>query len=223
MRTYGQYCPIARTSELFAERWTPILIRNLLAGCKTFGELMDGAPGISRALLAQRLDVLEQHGIITKARTDSGRVRCFYALTDKGRELKAVTDAMGAWGARWLEVEPHHTDPVYVLWATSKLVDPALVPKGGLVVRFDLADRPTEHFWMLLDQPSEVCSTYPGRPEDLIVHTDSATIAHWHLRHLTYEQASRAGQIRIDGARRCAAAFIRCIRPSPFAHIQPAP
>src|SRR5919112_3221573 len=64
MRTYGQYCPVARTSELLAERWTPIIIRNLLTGCRTFGDLLAGAPGISKALLAQRLELLEAHGIL---------------------------------------------------------------------------------------------------------------------------------------------------------------
>ena len=109
MRTYGQYCPIARTSELLAERWTPIIIRNLLTGCRTFGELLAGAPGISKALLAQRLELLADHGILTRQPSPSGRGG-HYRLTDKGQELKAVTDAMGAWGARWLELEPQHID-----------------------------------------------------------------------------------------------------------------
>lgn len=221
MRTYGQYCPIARTSELFAERWTPILIRNLLAGCETFGELMDGAPGISKALLAQRLALLEAQGIISKDPIVEGRVRRRYSLTQKGRELKAVTDAMGAWGARWLELEPHHADATYVLWATSKLADVALVPKGGLIVRFQLADRPRENFWLLLREPyAEICSTYPGRTEDLVVSTDSETLARWHLRHHTYEEASSAGKFQINGPPRSVKAFLRCIRPSPFAPVQ---
>ncbi|HEX7167129.1 MAG TPA: winged helix-turn-helix transcriptional regulator, partial [Acidimicrobiales bacterium] len=148
MKTYGQYCPIARTSELLAERWTPIIVRNLLAGCATFGELLDGAPGISKALLAQRLENLERHGILRKDTTGTGRKRCSYALTEKGRELQAVTDAMGKWGARWLELEPHHVDATYVLWATSKLVDVELVPDDGLVVRFDLDDQPSRPVWL---------------------------------------------------------------------------
>jgi DNA-binding HxlR family transcriptional regulator len=130
MRTYGQYCPIARTSELLAERWTPIIIRNLLTGCRTFGELLDGAPGISKALLAQRLELLKDHGILTRERSASGRGGC-YLLTEKGRELKAVTDAMGVGGTRWLELEPHQIDAAYVRWATCKLVDLAKVPSKG--------------------------------------------------------------------------------------------
>jgi DNA-binding HxlR family transcriptional regulator len=222
MRTYGQYCPIARTSELLAERWTPIIIRNLLTGCRTFSELLQGAPGISKALLAQRLELLEDHGILTKESSPSGRGG-HYALTEKGRALKAVTDAMGAWGARWLELEPQHIDAAYLLWATCKLVDPAKVPSKGLVVRIDLADRPTERFWLLLRQAhAELCSTYPGHAEDLIVRTDSQTLAHWHLRHITYAEAARSGRLRVEGSRASLRVFLDCIRPSPFAGIQPA-
>jgi DNA-binding HxlR family transcriptional regulator len=223
MRTYGQYCPIARTSELFAERWTPILVRNLLAGCETFGQLMDGAPGISRALLAQRLELLERHGIITKTKVDDGRIRYTYSLTDKGREMKAITDAMGTWGARWVEVEPHHADAAYVLWATSKLADLSLLPERGLTVRVHLADRPKEVFWMLLRRPyPEVCTTHPGRDEELIIRTNSETLAHWHLRHIAFPEAARAGTLVIEGSARHRRAFLHSLRPSPFAHVQPA-
>jgi hypothetical protein len=111
-----------------------------------------------------------------------------------------------------------------VLWATCKLVDHNTVPSKGLVARIELADRPTERFWMLLGQSqAEACSTYPGRVEDLIVRTDSQTLARWHLRHLTYEEAARLGRMRIEGSRASSRAFLTCIRPSPFAGIQPAP
>ena len=223
MRSYGQYCPIARTSELLAERWTPIIIRNLLAGCGTFNELLAGAPGISKALLAQRLELLERHGVITKQPSDSAQRRFHYELTTKGKELKTVTDAMGSWGARWLEVEPDHVTPAYVLWATCKLVDIDKLSERGLVARFVLADRPREPIWMLLRRPhAEICSTYLGWDEDLIVRTDSATLAHWHLRHLTYREAVAAGRLTIDGPQSVVRTFLRALRPSPFAAVQPA-
>ena len=222
MRTYGQYCPIARTAELFAERWTPIIIRNLLAGCRTFADLLDGAPGISKALLAQRLELLEHSGIVTKEPLAKARGSA-YMLTQKGRALKSVTDAMGSWGAQWIELEAHHIDPTYVLWATCKLVDVDKVPRKGLIARIDLADRPRERFWMLLKKPhAEICTTYPGGNEDLVVRTDSETLARWHLRHVTYAEASRAGYIHIDGAREAIEQFLASIRPSPFAHVMPA-
>lgn len=222
VKTYGQYCPIARTSELFAERWTPIIIRNLLTGCRTFGELLDGAPGISKALLTQRLGLLEEEEILVKEPLSSGR-GYRYELTEKGSALKAVTDAMGAWGAKWLELQSHHIDPEYVLWATCKLVDVERVPKKGLVARIELRDKPKLRLWMLLKRPhAEICSTYPGRPEDLIVRTDSGTLARWHLRQITYEQAAHSGLIKIEATASTAKAFVACIRPSPYARFTPA-
>lgn len=221
MRTYGQYCPVARTSELFAERWTPIIIRNLLSGCRTFGDLLAGAPGISKALLAQRLGLLEAHGILTKEANAPGR-GYVYSLTERGQALKAVTDAMGSWGARWLELQSHHIDTAYVLWATCKLIDLKRVPSKGLVVRIDLDDKPQERFWMLIKRShAEVCSTYPGGNEDLFVRTDSEILARWHLRHVTYEEAARAGRIRIEGASSSLKAFLGCIGASPFADVKP--
>jgi len=212
MRTYGQYCPLARASELLAERWTLIIVRNLLAGCRTFGELLEGAPGISRALLAQRLALLEQYEVIVRE-VARGRVR--YALTERGKELRAVVQVLGEWGARWLELEPHHSDPAYVLFATSRLVDVERAPAHGLVVRFELGDR---HYWLLVRRPrAEVCTSYPGRPEDLVVRTRSEVLARCHLRHTTFAQAERAGQLEIDGPRPTVRAFLACIRPSPFA------
>jgi len=212
MRTYGQYCPLARASELLAERWTLIIVRNLLAGCRTFGELLEGAPGISRALLAQRLALLEQHEVLVRE-VARGRVR--YALTERGQELRAVVQVLGEWGARWLELEPHHSDPAYVLFATSRLVDVERAPAPGLVVRFELGDR---HYWLLVRRPrAEVCTSYPGRPEDLLVRTRSEVLARCHLRHTTFAQAERAGQLEIDGPRPTVRAFLACIRPSPFA------
>jgi len=212
MRTYGQYCPLARASELLAERWTLIIVRNLLAGCRTFGELLEGAPGVSRALLAQRLVLLEQYEVIVRE-VARGRVR--YALTERGQELRAVVKVLGEWGARWLELEPHHTDPAYVLFATSRLVDVERAPAHGLVVRFELGDR---HYWLLVRRPrAEVCTSYPGRPEDLVVRTRSEVLARCHLRHTTFAQAERAGQLEIDGPRPTVRAFLACIRPSPFA------
>jgi DNA-binding HxlR family transcriptional regulator len=222
MRTYGQYCPMARAAELLAERWTLIIVRNLLAGCTTYGELLDGAPGISRALLTQRLALLEEQDVITKD-VVAGRTRCRYMLTERGRELRAVVQAVGEWGARWLELEPHHDDPGYVLFATSRLVDVTRAPANGLIVRFALTDLPRERYWLLVRAPrAEVCTSYPGRVEDLVVRTSTGTLARCHLRHFTFEQAQRRGLLETEGPRSIARALFGCIRPSPFAHISPA-
>jgi DNA-binding HxlR family transcriptional regulator len=153
VRDYGQFCPIARTSELLAERWTPIIIRNLLNGCRTFNEIRQGAPGISTALLAQRLEALERHGVLLRTANLSGR-GATYELTEMGLALRPVMDAMGQWGAQWLEIEPRHKDPAYVLWATLKLIDLDQIPAQTTVVRFALRDRPTAGYWLILRRPA---------------------------------------------------------------------
>ena len=120
-----------------------------------------------------------------------------------------------------MEVEPHHADAAYVLWATSKLADLSLLPERGLTVRVDLADRPKEVFWMLLREPySEVCTTYPGRDEQLIIRTDSETLAHRHLRHIRLSGGGASGTLVIEGSARHRRAFLQCLRPSPFADVQ---
>src|ERR671910_3608146 len=105
MRTYGQYCPIARGAEVFAERWTPLIIRNLHLGCETFGEILEGAPGLSRTLLAQRLKQLERLGIVESAPKAHGRGHR-YQLTSSGHDLFKVCETLGEWGSRWLEIAP---------------------------------------------------------------------------------------------------------------------
>jgi DNA-binding HxlR family transcriptional regulator len=222
MKTYGQYCPIARTAEVFAERWTPIIIRNLGAGCRTFTEIREGAPGIPKALLTDRLDLLVRYGVVAASPRPSGR-GFRYELTESGRELKRVCDAMGDWGARWLEVEPQHLDPTYALWATCRLVDLAKVPRRGVTVRVELRGKPDRRFWMLLRHPrAELCTAYPGREEDLVLTTDARTLVEWNNRRVTFGAAIRDGRCRIEGPATLARAFPTWLRPSPFAHVAPA-
>jgi DNA-binding HxlR family transcriptional regulator len=114
MRSYREYCPIARASEILAERWTPLVIRNLLYGCHTFTEIARGVPAMSRSLLIKRLKELERNGVIVK--TADGT----YQLTDAGADLAGVIEALEVWGERWLEITTEHTDPGFVLWAWAK-------------------------------------------------------------------------------------------------------
>ena len=94
MRTYGQYCPIARASEILAERWTPIILRDILNGANTFTELAEGAPGLSRTLLSTRLKQLERAGVINIDPNPDGRGK-IYTLTESGQDLRQVMLALG--------------------------------------------------------------------------------------------------------------------------------
>jgi DNA-binding HxlR family transcriptional regulator len=170
MRTYGQFCPIARASEILAERWTPIILRNLLYGCTTFSELASGAPGISRTLLSTRLQELERAGVIQIQPKPDGNGST-YQLTAAGRELWGVLQAIGDWGVRWLELAPATASPDVVLWSWSTaFLQRELLPDRRVLVRFEFPDQspPRQRLWLLVDhQDAELCHKHPGFDEDL--------------------------------------------------------
>ena len=204
MRGYGQaFCPITRASEIFATRWTPLIIRNLLLGCRTFSELQAAAPGIPRSLLSDRLQHLEHVEIVAR-RPNPGRRGWIYELTEAGQDLAPVCHALGVWGTRWLEAAPHDLDGAVLLWAISKCMDRDRLPEQRVVVRFDFLDqpRPKHRYWLLVQRPEpEVCRKPPGFPDDLTVTTETEWLAKWHMGTVSLGQAMHARVITVDGPR----------------------
>jgi DNA-binding HxlR family transcriptional regulator len=208
MKGYGQYCPIARGSEIFAERWTPIIVRNLTVGCGTFTEIEKGAPGISRTLLAQRLRQLERMDIVERIPAKNGRGPR-YVLTECGEELGEVCLALGEWGARWLELAPEHIDPAMALWSWCQgYVNVGSLPARRVVVRYDFLQRPKLTLWVLLENGgAEVCKKHPGFEEDLVVTADPEWFVKWHMGWVSWKQAVREGHITVEGPRDLARAL----------------
>lgn len=221
MKGYGQYCPVALGAEVFAERWTPIILRNLLVGCHRFGEILEGAPGMPRSVLSQRLRRLERNGVVE--RRQSGRVMQYY-LTDCGLELTEVCLALGAWGARWREAPPEYFDPYLALWMLSRLIEPASLPRRRIVVRFDLIDRsrPNRYWLVLAMTGNEVCVQPPGFDEDGIITTDANWLIRWYSGAVTLADARRAEAITVAAPPWLARALAGWGRLSPFAGIRPA-
>ncbi|MEQ6903441.1 helix-turn-helix domain-containing protein [Nocardioides sp. YIM 152588] len=207
MRTYGQYCPIARASEVLAERWTPLVIRNLMFGADTFNAIAAGVPQMSRSMLVTRLAELERAGVLRAEPKASGRGRR-YLLTDAGRDLAAVVGALADWGERWVDIGPEHTDPGFALWAWCQAqLDRAALPAGRVVVAFVFGDQPTgnRRFWLLVEGgDAEVCYTDPGGEPAVTVEADSAAFIDWHRGRLPWGRALRSGRIAVHGDRRVA-------------------
>ncbi|MFF5287886.1 winged helix-turn-helix transcriptional regulator [Paractinoplanes globisporus] len=220
MRGYGQYCPVALGAEVFAERWTPIILRNLQLGCGRFVEILDGAPGLPRSVLATRLRTLCRYGVVRQA--GSGR-RTRYELTDCGRELAGVCVALGAWGARWLEVRPEDQDPYLALWTVSRMIDPGSLPRDRVVVRFDLTGvRGPSRYWLVAGRTgNEVCAEPPGYPEDGVVTSDTASLVRWYAGQLTLGAAQRTGGMTVAAPRWLEKELARWGRLSPYAGIEP--
>jgi DNA-binding HxlR family transcriptional regulator len=232
VRTYGQYCPIARGAEIFAERWTPLIIRNLYLGCGSFSEILEGAPGLSRTLLSQRLKQLEALGVVESAPKPDGRGH-HYQLTTAGHDLFAVCQSLGQWGARWLEIAPENLDPFVALWSMGKALRRDRLPDRRVVIRFDfLAHRSApreggtgrprrERYWLLIELgDAEICKTYPGN-EDLYVTAEAEAFVKWHAGQLTWAQAVRDDRIQLDGPSWLVRAFPTWNARSMFADIRP--
>lgn len=222
MKSYGQYCPIARGAEIFAERWTPLIVRNLWLGCSTFSEIHGGVPHMSRTLLSSRLRSLERNAIVRREPSAGGR-GSHYALTAAGEELARLTLALGTWGARWLEVSPQHSDPLVVLWGWKNDIRSSRVPKRRVVVRFDLRDRPKERYWLLFQRGrAEVCIKDPGGEEDLVVSTDAETLMLVHMGRMSMAEAAEADRWRIEGDPLLARRFPTWGGLSMYAKVHPA-
>jgi len=221
MAGYGQYCPIALAAEIFAERWTPIIVRNLHLGCTHFGELLDGAPGLSRSLLSRRLHSLERDGVLTCARSGRGTT---YALTPMGRELSDLCLALGFWGARWCASQPADQDPYIALWTMARLIDPASLPRSRVVVRFDITRWASPvRLWLVLGPDgNEVCVDPPGFAEDAVVTADTSTVVRWYAGETTLRAAEEAGDARVTAPPWLERELARWGRLSPFAGVTPA-
>jgi DNA-binding HxlR family transcriptional regulator len=203
VRSYGQYCPLARACELVTERWTLLVVRNLMLGAETFTAISRGVPHMSRSMLVRRLQELERAGLVERRPKSGGGST--YHLTDAGRDLNDAIDALSRWGERWVEVGPEMTDPGFALWAWSLVqVDPSSLPDERTVVAFRFPDQPAgnRYFWLLVeDGRAELCYSDPGDEAAALVVAESGAFVDWHRGALSWSTAVRSGRIRVSGRR----------------------
>jgi DNA-binding HxlR family transcriptional regulator len=219
MREYGQYCPVALGSEVLAERWTPLILREMVLGSTRFNDIERGLPGISRSLLLKRLKQLERRGVVEIVEAPAGRGH-EYHLTPAGRDLESVIMTLGEWTVRWLFKEPlpRESDPVTLTWWMHRRVDADATPDGRVVIQFNYRDvRPTT-IWLVLDRgdPS-VCTNHPGFEPDLLVTTDSVSLMRVFSGIDDLRAARDAGRVRIEGMPSLVEQFPSWFLWSPFA------
>lgn len=224
MRGYGQFCPVAKAAEIFAERWTPLIMREVLMGSTRFNELERGLPGISRSILSQRLKRLEQEGLIERRISDGSRTP-EYVPTQIGSGLFDVIMLLGEWGARWLseDVDPSDLDPDLLMWDMHRRIDTDRLPEERVVVRFDFTGLYNQSNWLILRRNDvSVCYVDPGLDVDLVVTTDTLALHRIWSGYQTFENALRSGQLQFEGPRELARQFPGWLQLSVFAHIQQA-
>ncbi|MEW5918216.1 MAG: helix-turn-helix domain-containing protein [Gemmatimonadota bacterium] len=227
MKGYGQFCPVAKAAEIFAERWTPLVLRELVCGSRRFSDLHRGVPLMSRTLLAQRLRQLEDAGIVRSAAKTSGRGQEYF-LTPAGEEFRTLIEGLGAWGQRWARSQMHagDLDPGLLMWDIHRRVNVERLPSRRVVVLFDFRGVPKHWqtarcFWLILERSQvDLCLKDPGYAVDLEVDADLAALTKVWMGDLRLSDVIRGGLVRLTGATALVRAFPDWLALSEFASVQ---
>lgn len=220
MVDYGQFCTVARGAEVLCERWTALVIRELLCGSTQFNELRRGVPRMSPTLLAKRLGSLEDAGVVR--RTVDGRATSYH-LTPAGEELRPIVMALGHWGARWIgsRLTPGQLDVGFLMWDVRRFVRLEEFPADRRVVlHFLFPDaRPRErHWWLVVEEGSaDLCRDDPGHDLTLEIESSVRALTEVWTGDSTYEEALRSKEIRVVGASQDSEALWRWLGTSAFA------
>jgi DNA-binding HxlR family transcriptional regulator len=218
VRTYGQYCPVAKAAEVLGDRWTLLVVRDLVEGAHRFGELSAGLPNMSRTLLSQRLRLLEREGLVERRRAPEGHSE--YWLTEVGLDLRPALLSLGAWAARNYSRDPIRREldaRLLLTWIVREIRRDAL-PGGRFLARFDFRSPRPSTIWLLSEErePS-VCTADPGFDPDLIVTTDLVTLNRLFAGRVALGAALRAREIALEGSSPVVRGFARWLGQSPFA------
>lgn len=221
MISYGQFCPLAQATQLLCERWTLIIVRELVAGSTRFNQLKRGMPLISPTLLSARLKRLEQAGVINIA-GDKGDYT--YSLTSAGMELRPVIELLGAWGHRWAPsgLGEGDLDAGLLMWDIRRTVDPSAFPKHRVVVQFEYPDAPkgARHWWLVSeDSEIDLCLKNPGYDVDVEIKCSLKTMSGIWICQQQFRDAVKKGDIKVMGDARLTSKLQDWLRSSPLARL----
>jgi DNA-binding HxlR family transcriptional regulator len=200
MSGYGQFCPVSKAAEVVCERWTPLIVRELLAGSSRFNEIKRGVPTCSPAMLSKRLRELELAGVITR-QVDGASIS--YELTPAGWELFPLIQGLGEWGQRWArsDYSDAELDPGVLMWDVRRYLAPGLAPRRVVVLfRFPQAPAKRQRYWMLVESDQvDVCLTDPGIDVDLTVVADLRALTKVWMGEVSFRECVRDQAIELQG------------------------
>lgn len=221
---YHQFCPIAKSLEILGEKWTLLIVRELLMGSSRFGELQRGLGTISPALLSKRLTMLAENGLVAR-RTSPGQRSVEYFPTESCQELYPILLALGSWGVRWAHAKLGDSDfdPGLLMLYLERSVDISAIPGGTIVVQFRFHDCPElPDWWLTADRNgTDICTSDPGKDVDLYVTTSVATMAKIWMQRTSIGAEKENGGIVLTGPQAIIRGFTRWLRPCVFADLPP--
>lgn len=223
MKGYGQFCPVSKAAEILNERWTLLIIRELLSGSRRFNDLRRGVPLMSTSLLSQRLKALQSYGVIER-RLQSDTRGAEYHLTPAGEELRPIVMSFGEWGQRWVRSRIHEDelDAGLLMWDMRRTIDAAAFPPQRTTIEFEYPDAPkTDRYWWLVAHDGEVdlCFDDPGPPVDLYIVSDLETMTRIWMGDISIAQARREDLLELHGKRALVEAMPRWLTRSLFANV----
>jgi DNA-binding HxlR family transcriptional regulator len=203
MKGYSQFCPVAKGAEVFNERWTPLIIREMMCGSKRFNELKRGNPMMSPSLLSQRLKFLEQAGVIEKKARKGESAE--YFLTQSGKDLGEVVVRLGLWGLKHARsrLSPEDYDPQLLMWDIRRRIDVGDFPQRRVVMSFMFQDMPSNRraYWLVVDHGEvDLCVKFPGFDIDLAFVTTSKVMADIWMGYSSMKKAIREKKLSLAGA-----------------------
>lgn len=211
---YGQYCPVTRAVEVLGERWSLLILRDMLLGATRFNDLARGNPGLSRSLLSKRLRQLERAGIVEHLDDQ-------YLLTPAGRDLEELVLGLGQWGAKWQFDDPrdHELDPELLMWWVHERLDLSGLPDRRIVFEFHFVDQ-GRRFWIVSDAvgPS-VCNSDPGFDVDIHITSELATFYQIWLGRLDLRAALKDGRVELEGPAALVRRMPKVLQLSPVAEM----
>jgi DNA-binding HxlR family transcriptional regulator len=216
---YGQYCPLAKGAEVFAERWTPLILRELLRGSTSFNEIHRGVPRMSRTLLGGRLRKLEACGVLEPRDGKHGHE---YHLTSAGRELGPVVVQLGTWAQRWFRSKfvTNELDAGVLMWDMRCTLDPNGLPDTRTCAQFVFIDVPqsTRNWWLINDEGElDLCPVDPGVEVRLVVRTTLDAMTRVWMGDVPLSSAIQSGRLKILGPPKLRHQFERWLCLSPYA------
>src|SRR5687767_5919451 len=223
MTRYGQFCPVAKALELLAERWTLLVVRELLMGSRRFNDLARGVPLMAPSMLSQRLKTLVEGGIVVRDRPADGHAY-EYRLTTAGEELKPLIVQLGTWGQRWARssMEAHDLDAGLLMWDIRRNLRIDKLPQQHAVIYFEFPDaaKGMRRWWLVVDAGEvDLCLEDPRAEVDVSLNSSVRTMTRIWMGDLSLAQAHVQGVLKVLGPARLVRCLNEWLGASTFAHV----
>jgi DNA-binding HxlR family transcriptional regulator len=219
---YGQFCPIAKASEIIGEKWTILIIRELLMGSTRFNELQRGLGLISPTILTKRLGMLEQSSLVYRKRMPGQRGHEYFP-TESCKELLPILLSLGGWGMRWARenLSEADYDVSLLMLYLERSIDPSMLPGHQTVVQFHFDDiQDVADWWIVVSEDkADVCTSDPGQDVDVYFRTTVKDMTHIWMGDQTYKSAIAAGGLIVTGPRSLTRKVDRWLRNCVFADL----